>query len=175
MKAEKKPFVSKKDNFIEQKKEDYVGRYQKQLREEMPVLETDDRVNYKEVELGYASEDIVKHEAQRCLECGCSEFYTCKLQEYATEYNVEQEHFKGDFNNCPIDFSHSYIEIDNNKCILCSKCVRICNDVVGAKALGLVERGFETYVAPSLGHSLNDTNCESCGMCISHLLPSLTK
>ena len=62
---------------------------------------------------------------------------------------------------------HSFIEIDNNKCILCSRCVRICKDVVGANALGLVNRGFETYVAPSMGTSLLDTTCESCGMCIS--------
>jgi formate dehydrogenase major subunit len=71
------------------------------------------------------------------------------------------------FKSFMLDFSHPYIEIDNNKCILCSRCVRICKEVVGANALGLVNRGFDTFVAPSMGDKLSDTNCESCGMCIS--------
>jgi formate dehydrogenase major subunit len=162
-----KPFISKKENFVDQKSSDYLGRYQKQLREEMPVLPTDDRVNYKEVELGYESEEVAKHEANRCFECGCSEFHNCNLQEFATIYEVDQKTYKGSHREYNVDFSHPLIEIDNNKCILCSKCVRICSDVVGANALGLVERGFETYVAPSMGDSLTESNCESCGMCIS--------
>lgn len=167
IKPEKKVFVSKKDNFKEQKSDDYLGRYQKQMRQEMPVLEADDRVNYKEVELGYENEEIAKNETARCFECGCSEFYDCKLQEYATEYEVDQKKYLGEFKDHEVDFSHSLIEIDNNKCILCSKCVRVCSEVVGAKALGLVQRGFDTFVAPSMGNSLKETNCESCGMCIS--------
>ena len=39
--------------------------------------------------------------------------------------------------------------------------------MVGANALGLVNRGFDTYVAPAMGESLTETHCESCGMCIS--------
>ncbi len=164
---EKKEFLSKKDNYKSQEHDEYVARYQKQMREEMPTMDPNDRVNFKEVELGYDGEEIAKHEAGRCLECGCTEYFSCDLKRYATEYDAEQEKFKGDYNEHQVDFSHPYIEIDNNKCVLCSRCVRICKDVVGANALGLVERGFETYVAPSLGDSLKDTDCESCGMCIS--------
>ena len=50
---------------------------------------------------------------------------------------------------------------------MCSRCIRICRDVVGANILGLINRGFETYVAPSGGTTLEYTDCESCGMCIS--------
>ncbi|MGM0650602.1 MAG: molybdopterin-dependent oxidoreductase [Bacteroidota bacterium] len=163
----KKPFVSRKDSFKEQTQDDYTGRYKKQMREEMPVIEPDKRLNFKEVELGYESEDVAVKETQRCLECGCSEFFSCDLQKYATDYHAEQNKFDGEFQEKHVDFSHPYIEIDNNKCILCAKCVRICKDVVGANALGLVERGFDTYVAPSMGESLKDTSCESCGLCIS--------
>jgi len=162
-----KPFVSRKDNFKTQISEDYLGRYRKQLRHEMPVLSENDRKHFREVELGYESDQVAVEEAHRCLECGCSEFFDCDLQRYSTEYRVEQEKFSGDFIEKAIDFSHPYIEIDNNKCILCSRCVRICKDVVGASALGLVERGFDTYVAPAMGESLVDSNCESCGLCIS--------
>ncbi|MEI6694640.1 MAG: FAD-dependent oxidoreductase [Bacteroidota bacterium] len=163
----KKEFLSKKDNFKPQIKEDYHGRYPGQLREEMPTLNPKNRFNFNEVELGYKNEEVAKHEANRCLECGCTEYFNCDLKKYATEYNADQMHFEGEFSEHQLSFDHPFIEIDNNKCILCSRCVRICKEVVGANALGLVERGFKTYVAPSMGNKLQDTACESCGMCIS--------
>jgi formate dehydrogenase major subunit len=161
-----KEFLSKKDNFKKQIKEDYQGFYKNQIREEMPTLDPEKRNNFDEVELGY-TDSQAQNETHRCLECGCSEYYTCDLKKYSTEYNVEQNHFSGDFNNYQVDFSHPFIEIDNNKCILCGRCVRICREVVGANALGFVHRGFDTFIAPSLNGKLTDTNCESCGMCIS--------
>jgi len=163
----KKEFLSKKDNFKKQVPEDYLGHFEKQMRDEMPTLDPSNRSNFEEVELGYNSEDVAKHEAQRCLECGCNEYFTCDLKKYSTEYNAEQNKFSGEFNEYQVDFRHPYIEIDNNKCVLCSRCIRICHEVVGANALGLVNRGYETYVAPSFGNSLSDTPCESCGLCIS--------
>ena len=166
LKPEPKEFLSKKSNFKKITDIDFQGHFAKQMREEMPVLESEKRMNFSEVELGY-TEDMALHETSRCFECGCVEYHTCQLKEHCTEYEAEQTKFKGDFHERPVDFSHSFIEIDNNKCILCSRCIRICDEVVGTKALGLVERGFETYVAPSMGNSLNDTNCESCGLCIS--------
>lgn len=160
-------FISRKDNFKTQVQDDYVGRFVRQTREEMPVLDAVDRFNFNEVELGYTSEEIAKKETSRCLECGCTEYFTCDLKNYATEYQVEQNKFEGEYKEYQVDFSHPYIEIDNNKCILCARCIRMCREVVGANALGLVNRGFDTYVAPSLGNSLTETDCESCGMCIS--------
>ncbi|MCF8331035.1 MAG: FAD-dependent oxidoreductase [Bacteroidales bacterium] len=160
-------FISRKDNFKKQEKSDYVKRYRQQARYEMPVMEPEQRNNFKEVELGYQNEELVKSEASRCMECGCSEFYDCDLQRHATTYNAEQDKYAGDFNEYQVNFDHPFIEIDNNKCILCSRCVRICQDVVGANALGLVNRGFDTCVSPAMGERLQDTNCESCGMCIS--------
>jgi len=163
----KQPFISRRNNFRTQVQEDYQDLFIAQEREEMPVLEADQRMNFHEVELGYADEVVAIHETQRCLECGCTAFFNCDLQKYSTEYNADQKGFAGEFNEYAVDFRHPYIEIDNNKCILCSRCVRICRDVVGANALGLVNRGFETFVSPSMGEALQDTNCESCGMCIS--------
>lgn len=163
----KKEFISIKDNFEEQTSEAYQQKYAKQIREEMPVLSPKDRMNFKEVELGYDSEEIAKHEAQRCIECGCTEVFSCDLKRYSTEYNVDQKKLAGEFKSYDIDFRHPYIEIDNNKCILCARCVRICKEVVGANALGLVNRGYDTFVAPSMGDRLQDSSCESCGLCIS--------
>jgi formate dehydrogenase major subunit len=163
----KKEFNSRRENFREQKPDTYINRYAKQHREEMPTLSLESRKNFEEVELGYTSEEIALNETQRCLECGCMEYFSCDLKRYASEYGADQKKFAGEHKEYPVDFSHPFIEIDNNKCILCSRCVRICHEVVGADALGLVNRGFETFVAPSMGNSLNDTPCESCGLCIS--------
>lgn len=159
-------FISKRDNFKKQIPEDYQGSYVTQIREEMPTLDPAKRKNFEEVELGY-SDDAAMTETLRCLECGCTEYYTCDLKKYSTEYKAVQNKYEGEFKRYEVDFRHPYIEIDNNKCILCSRCVRICKDVVNANALGLINRGFETFVAPSMNTALTETACESCGMCIS--------
>ena len=166
LEPEKEEFYSRRDNFKSQSAEAYQC-FEKQNREEMPVLDPTARANFEEVELGYQGEKIAQTEANRCLECGCTALYDCDLKKYSSEYGAEQQKFSGEFNEFKVKFDHPFIEIDNNKCILCSRCVRICDEVVGASALGLVNRGFDTFVAPALGHSLGDTTCESCGMCIS--------
>jgi len=163
---EPKEFLSKKDNFIKQDPAEYTRRYTQQLRQEMPLIPPANRHNFKEVELGY-SEEMALEETARCLECGCTEYFTCNLKQLCDQYGADQTKYAGDYQSFEIRFDHPYIEIDNNKCILCSRCIRICQEVVGASALGLVNRGFETFVAPSMGDSLVDTNCESCGLCIS--------
>ncbi len=165
--ADKKEFVSRRDHFRKQDPKNYLGRYLEQFRQEMPTMPADDRINFKEVELGYTGENIAFEETKRCLECGCTEYFTCDLKKHSTTYGAEQNKYDGDFKEYEVDFSHPYIEIDNNKCILCSRCIRICKEVVGASALGLIDRGFETRVVPSMGTSLTETNCETCGMCIS--------
>ena len=163
----KKEFLSKKDNFKVQESKDYINRYPRQLRQEMPVLEAAQRNNFNEVELGYADEFVAQMEASRCLECGCNAIHTCDLKKHSTEYDADQKAFAGEFHEHQIDFRHPFIEIDSNKCILCSRCIRICREVVGAGALGLVNRGFKSYVAPAMELPLQETSCESCGLCIT--------
>jgi len=158
-------FLSKKENFEKQDKVDYDEMFLAQQREEMPTLDPKARSNFDEVELGY-TEQAAMMETARCLECGCSELKTCDLKKYAQEYQAEQKRFGGDYKKHAVDFQHPFVEIDNNKCILCSRCVRICSEMNGANALGLVNRGFDTYVAPSMDGPLQKTNCDSCGLCI---------
>lgn len=159
-------FVSRKDHFLDQTAEPYSALYEHQQREEMPTLDPKKRHNFEEVELGYTPQQALE-ETHRCLECGCSAYYSCDLKKFATRYQASQKAFMGGYQKFHVDFSHPFVEIDNNKCILCGRCVRICKEVVGANALGLINRGFETYVAPSMGNKLSETRCESCGMCIS--------
>ena len=133
----------------------------------MPTIEPGKRMNFDEVELGYENAAVAHEETGRCMECGCVRYFDCDLKKIATDYNAEQGKYPGEFKQYKVKFDHPFIEIDNNKCVLCARCVRICSEVVGANALGLVNRGYETYVAPALGNKLQDTTCESCGMCIS--------
>ena len=75
----KKEFISKKDNFREQVASEYTGRFARKLRQEMPLIPPELRKNFNEVELGY-TEEMALEETGRCLECGCSEYFTCDLK-----------------------------------------------------------------------------------------------
>ncbi len=122
--------------------------------------------SFNEVEQGYTAEDV-KREAFRCLECGCTALFDCDLRRFATEYQVDIASFIGEAKEYKIDRSHPLIELDPNKCILCGKCVRVCGEIVGVAAYGFINRGFNTVVKPALGGSLMETDCVSCGLCVS--------
>jgi formate dehydrogenase major subunit len=132
----------------------------------MPMLLPAERtLSFAEVETGYSREDL-RRESSRCLECGCTAFFTCDLRRYATEYGADVQAFAGAAGEHPVDRRHPLIVLDPNKCILCGRCVRICSELVGVAAFGFVNRGFDTVVKPALNDSLLDTDCVSCGLCI---------
>ena len=122
--------------------------------------------NFEEIVKGYTPEQA-REEASRCLECGCHDYFECKLVDYANQYDVKPERFAGENKELVFEDDHPFIERNPNKCILCGRCVRACEEVVGINALGLVNRGFETVVAPALGGKLADSGCIACGTCIS--------
>lgn len=136
-------------------------------RPRMEFLEPDIRKrNFEEIVKGYSEEDV-KREAMRCLECGCGDLFECKLLHYSNEYKVEPERLSGEMHNRQNNDNHPFIIRNSDKCILCGLCVRICEDVVKSNALGLIDRGFDTIVQPAFGKTLQETDCVSCGMCIS--------
>jgi len=121
--------------------------------------------NFDEIVHGYSADES-KCEASRCLECGCGDVHECSLIKQSDEYNVEPERIVYEQPTYEKDTSHPFIMKDQNKCILCGMCVRICDEVMDNTALGLVGRGFETSVQPSFGEDLNVSECISCGQCI---------
>lgn len=116
---------------------------------------------------GRMAEEQAKREAGRCLECGCQDYFDCRLIHYAGEYEVDPADLEGELHpQLPYD-DHPFIVRDAAKCILCGLCVNVCDEIIGAAALGLVQRGFETVVQPEFGLPLQDSSCIACGQCIA--------
>lgn len=160
----KEPFLSRRDNFRRLIPQDYSA-VNKTSRHARPETELNARVkSFEEVELAFPEKDVLA-EAGRCMECGCKVFFDCDLQRCATEYEADQRAYDGEFQEHTVDYRHPFIELNMNKCILCAKCVRICREVVGLNALSFNQRGFGTEITPSLGGSLTETACISCGQC----------
>ena len=111
--------------------------------------------------------DAAINEAARCLECGCHDFFECKLIKTADQYDVKPDRFRESVPDIEFSDEHPFIKRDPNKCILCGLCVRICDEIVGAGALGFVARGYDTVVRPAFDDALTDTSCISCGQCVS--------
>ena len=131
---------------------------------ELPALERIKTLD--EVETGFTEEQM-KNEASRCLECGCSAFFDCDLRKYATDFEVDLGRFMGDVRMHKVDKDHPFITLDPNKCINCGRCVRTCSEFLKIAALGFVYRGFKSVVKPSMEKKLLQTNCISCGNCIA--------
>ena len=159
-----KPYFVTRDDITEKTFEDR----EKMCRPEMPQLSAEERKgNFSEViPDGYTPEEA-EAEANRCLECGCHDYFECKLIDLAHQYDVEPCRFAGDKNTIDYDDEHPFIVRDPNKCILCGLCVRVCDEVMGVGALGLVHRGFDTVVKPNLEKPLALSGCVSCGQCVS--------
>ncbi len=156
------PYISKRD----EKTIDYSMR-EKQERIMAKVLPADERnKSFKEVSLGLTEEEA-KKEANRCLECGCREYYKCKLLNVAQRYDIKPERFKGEMPQKYNENSNEFIERNTAKCILCGLCVRSCREVMNLSSIGLLGRGFSTNVAPAFNLPLNETNCTNCGLCVS--------
>ncbi|MGD9560227.1 MAG: NADH-dependent [FeFe] hydrogenase, group A6 [Oscillospiraceae bacterium] len=99
---------------------------------------------------------------QNCLSCIRST--DCELQTLCHEYGVDGMRFMGERPHFELETSTLHLVRDNNKCILCRRCVAACQRQVSV--IGPSERGFETHIACAFEAALGDTACISCGQCI---------
>lgn len=158
----KKPYYVERES----KTIDY-SKFEKLTRAKMNHLTPSERKsNFKEVNFGF-TEEQAKREAMRCLECGCHDYFECKLVSYANDYDVKPERFEGEKHNRNTEDANDRISRNTDKCILCGLCVRVCEEVMGKSAIGLINRGFNTIVEPELGKKLSDTDCIGCGQCVA--------
>ena len=136
----------------------------KAARQAMPHVSPQIRNQvFEQVNLGY-SEEQAKAEAKRCLECGCKDYFNCKLVNYANMYKV-QPVYSGEKTTAVTDASHPFIIRNPEKCILCGLCIRVCDQVMDVGALDFDGRGFDTMVKPAFDQPLAETDCQSCGQC----------
>ena len=158
-----KPFIVQKENVTSEDLPETETIPRHQLHYVDPAIRSK---NFEPVCSGFTTEEATA-EASRCLECGCFDVHECKLLAYAREYQVEPERVAGEKHKRPVSNEHPFIFRDPNKCVLCGLCVRVCDEVMSVRALGLAERGFESVVQPGFGQPLLETFCVSCGQCVN--------
>ncbi len=90
----------------------------------------------------------------------------CQLQDLAEEYGIRERRYAGKKNVYHLDNTSPSIIRDQAKCILCGKCVRVCEEVQNIAAIDFVGRGSKTVIAPAFEESLNVSSCINCGQCI---------
>lgn len=108
---------------------------------------------------------ILSDHDRSCLTCKRNQ--SCELQSLANEMGIEDIEFPGERIVKTIDELSPSIVRDNNKCILCRRCVAACAKTQGVFAIGMQNRGFKTQVGSEFGKSLNDVACINCGQCIA--------
>lgn len=107
---------------------------------------------------------ILSNHHQDCDNCVRKE--NCELQDLIKQFDKEKTVYEGIKTTYEIDDKSPSIVRDPNKCILCRRCVSMCNKVQKIGAIGVTERGFNSCVSTAGHNSLNDVNCTFCGQCI---------
>ena len=106
---------------------------------------------------------LLSNHDRKCLSCVRST--TCELQKLCLEYGVDEDKFKGIKNEYKVDNSTPIIR-DNNKCILCRRCVAACKNMQEIGVIGANDRGFDTHIGSIFEKALAETSCINCGQCI---------
>lgn len=144
---------------------DFADR-EKKDREHLKVLPAQKRrMSFGAISETFDEEAAVK-EASRCLECGCHDYFECKLVNYIGQYDIDTKALKGEIHREEEADTHPFIKRNAEKCILCGLCFRACEEVTGVTALGLLDRGFDSTVIPEFGLPLEESACISCGHCV---------
>jgi len=99
-----------------------------------------------------------------CMFCQMSG--SCELQSLAYRYGLEHWIFDRPYPKLPIDASRVYFVMDHNRCILCRRCVRACEELVGNGTLGLRNRGASTMIIADMDVPFGQSSCVSCGTCL---------
>ncbi len=90
----------------------------------------------------------------------------CELQNAAYREGMTNWPLQPNWQSNSVDASHPYFILENNRCILCRRCVRACGELVGNFTLGFEERGAKSFLVADLGTPLGQSTCVSCGACL---------
>jgi NADH-quinone oxidoreductase subunit G/NADP-reducing hydrogenase subunit HndD len=107
---------------------------------------------------------ILSDHPKDCL--GCHRNQNCELQDLGEQIQISEFRFEGVRSKDVIDSTSPSIVRDSSKCILCRRCVTVCNDIQGIGVMNAHHRGFATFIGPSEDESLGHSICTNCGQCI---------
>lgn len=100
-----------------------------------------------------------------CLQCERNG--KCELQKIAADLGIRKNRFHGEISKYEVDKSSKVIVRDMDKCILCRRCITMCNEVQKINVLTQIDRGFNSVVSTFFNEPLVDTNCTYCGQCVA--------
>lgn len=107
---------------------------------------------------------ILSDHDQNCLSCVRNT--NCELQALALELGCDSDRFSGSKNSFDVEVNSALVR-DNNKCILCRRCVAACEKYQSVSVIGANARGFETQIGCAFSKKLEDSPCVACGQCIN--------
>ncbi len=101
------------------------------------------------------------------LDCvTCDKSGSCALQDYAYQYGITRTSYNFELSRELYQDDNPFFIRDHQYCILCGKCARVCNEVVGADAFEYAGRGFESHIATPFDWPMKDSSCVFCGSCV---------
>jgi bidirectional [NiFe] hydrogenase diaphorase subunit len=137
------------------------------VEEGMEITTASERlVNYRKMilELLFTERN---HVCSVCVSNG-----NCELQTLAQKLDITHVHFPYRFPKEEVDASHDRFVLDHNRCILCTRCVRVCDEIEGAHTWDVMGRGIQTKVVTDLNEPWgSSTTCTGCGKCV-HVCPT---
>ncbi len=107
---------------------------------------------------------LLSNHPDDCLYCARSG--NCELQTLSEDLNVLERRILGSKNDYHIDRSSPSIVRDPNKCILCERCVRVCEEMMDVSAIDIINRGSKSIIGTTFNKGLNTSSCVNCGQCI---------
>lgn len=107
---------------------------------------------------------LLSNHDKDCLSCGKN--LNCKLQQLSKQFNCNEHKFSGNQLRFETDASSPCITRNNNKCILCNRCVAVCKKQMATSAIAKQNRGFDTSIGCAFNKPLKDSTCVGCGQCV---------
>ncbi len=96
----------------------------------------------------------------------CDKAGACSLQKYAYEFGIKETSYDFELSRTLFQDDNPFFIRDHQYCILCGRCVRVCDEVVGASAIDFAGRGFESHIATPFDGPMIDSSCVFCGSCV---------
>ena len=133
------------------------------VNEGMEVITNSEKVQHSRK---MTLELILSNHKRECLTCARNQ--NCELQQLALDYGVEDIRFgqNDDHHRYPVENSATHLVRDNNKCILCRRCVAVCRANQDVAVIGPAARGFNTRITCTFDKELAEVPCIGCGQCI---------